>query len=215
MLIVLTAVTVRLGGVTVINDLSAAFRDREITAVTGPSGSGKTTLLGLLSGSNTPMQGTVRLLGPDGSEAKPSPNYVAWVPQGSQMLAGRSVLDNVMIGALSEGVGDSGARRAGLEALEMLGLVELRRRVAGSLSGGEAQRLAFARAIATSRPVLLADEPTANLDRQNAKQVGEVLATLANERTIVVATHDLALAHAASSIVDLATPIPPPSVGSR
>jgi putative ABC transport system ATP-binding protein len=205
--IVFDSVTVRLGDVLVIHDLSMAVEAGKITALTGPSGSGKTTTLGLIAGTSKPTAGSVRLQSPDGRFRSPSERFVAWVPQGSQMLPGRTVFDNAMIGALADGHTVEVASGKAADALHLVGLTPLSARAGKTLSGGEAQRLAFARAIATSRPILLADEPTANLDRHNAAQVIETLARLSSSRLIVVATHDPEVATSASTVVQLAAPM--------
>lgn len=200
--VALDSVGVTLDGIEIIRDLTADFPSREITALVGPSGSGKTTTLALIAGTLSPTRGRVVITRGTRSFA-PCERFVAWVPQGGQMLPGRTVIDNVLIGPLSEGWRDAEALVRASRALMLVGIETLQHQMARSLSGGEAQRLAFARAIATSRPILLADEPTANLDRRNAQQVLDVLSELRTERTVVVATHDLAIARAAANVVDL------------
>lgn len=204
MQIELDNVTVRFNGVDVIDQLSVVFGSGILTALVGPSGSGKTTVLGVVAGNIRPQRGSVTVHCDGLVETSPKPSYIAWVPQGGQMLPGRTVVDNTMIGPLSEGWPLYIARSRAEKALELVQIRHLENVKARTLSGGEAQRLAFARAVATTRPVILADEPTANLDRSSASRVIDVLFRLQRTRTVIVATHDEAVVRSAAAVVRLA-----------
>src|SRR5699024_6453165 len=115
---------------------------------------------------------------------------VAWVPQGSNALGRRNVLDNVLIASLADGLPMPRARAVALEALDQVGLAARAREQARHLSGGELQRVALARALASGRPLVLADEPSANLDAANTDMVADILARIESRATIIVATHD-------------------------
>jgi ABC-type lipoprotein export system ATPase subunit len=133
----------------------------------------------------------------------PIPSLVAWVPQGSNALGARSARDNVMLGALGRGVDIPEAARRANEQLRTLGLGERANTAAMLLSGGELQRVGFARALVSRRPIIFADEPSASLDEQNTKLLATMLHDLASTTTIVVATHDPLLIDAAQHQVSL------------
>jgi ABC-type lipoprotein export system ATPase subunit len=197
-------VAVRFSGVTVFRGLSAAFESGMLTGIAGPSGSGKTTALSLVAGTRQPDEGRVVITIPhDGRHLRPRPRFVAWVPQGSQVIPSRSAVENTMVGALSEGASLTEALRRAGAALASVDLAAHADVPARHLSGGELQRLAFARAIATRRPIILADEPTANLDRTNASLVIASLRRMQTDRIVIVATHDEAVLAAMSAVVHL------------
>ena len=163
-------------------------------AVIGPSGSGKSTLLHLLGGLDEPTSGSVvwPALGPRDSLR---PAHVAYVFQAPSLLPALSVVENVELPLLL-GVGEATtARTAALEALGHLRMQKVADRLPEELSGGQAQRVALARALAVRPRLLLADEPTGQLDHATAAQVLDVLlASLDRTRTaLVVATHDAAV----------------------
>jgi len=127
---------------------------------------------------------------------------VAVVPQVSALVAGLSALDNVALGLRARGESTQDVRTRAYEALEAVDLHELAKRLAGGLSGGERQRVALARALATNAPLIVADEPTANLDEANAIKVAELLAERArNGACIVCATHDASVTARASAVI--------------
>ncbi|MDN4616168.1 ATP-binding cassette domain-containing protein [Leifsonia sp. F6_8S_P_1B] len=192
--------SVRFGRRIVLHDFSAVFPTHRVTALTGPSGSGKSTLLSAMSGFTRLDSGRIAV-GPGLDE--PDPSLVAWVPQGSNALGARSARENVMMGALSRGVALSEAARLADEQLRILGLGERADTAAMLLSGGELQRVGFARALVSRRPIIFADEPSASLDEQNTKLLATVLHDLASVTTIVVATHDPLLVGAAQHQVSL------------
>lgn len=167
----------------------------EMLAVTGPSGSGKSTLLAIMSGLLAADAGHVRLVDPDAPSALPMRSHLAaWIPQGSNVLGARSVLDNAMVGALATGCDRSSGEELAERALSQMGIEERRFDNACVLSGGEQQRLAIARALCGGRPFLFADEPTGNLDRLNTRTVIAALRRAADDGiAVIVATHDPAI----------------------
>lgn len=177
----------------------------EVLAVMGPSGSGKSTLLDVLDGTLPPAAGSIRLEADDGRRLAPfdACRSIARVAQ-DLLLVGPSTLEqNVLLGRLPRYpwwrtlLGFPPADRAEARALlSRLGLDDLTWKAAASVSGGERQRTAVARALFAEPAVLLADEPTANLDGANARRVMELLAEHARQRpaTVVVVVHDARLA---------------------
>lgn len=200
---------IRFGATTVFSGFTAHFPAARITALVGPSGSGKSTLLAAMSGYQSLSAGRLELR--DGATAPPSPPdpaRVAWVPQGSNALGRRSVLDNVAIAPLSAGAPLNEARERAIDALEIVGLGKLLHQQARRLSGGELQRTALARALASGKELILADEPSANLDAANTELIAEILNGLTTRATIVVATHDPVLVAAAEVTVHMRQEVP-------
>lgn len=167
--------------------------ERGVTVLVGPSGSGKSSLLAALAGLLPPREGSVRFVDEAGASAPPDPARISWIPQGSNALPARSVLDNAMVGALARGAEISVARDRAHRALAELGIAAHADAAARELSGGELQRLAFARALAAETPLIFADEPTASLDVENVRRIGALLTALGRVASVVVATHDPAV----------------------
>lgn len=187
----------------VFSGVNAVFEAGRITALSGPSGSGKSSLLAAIAGYIPLAHGRVSIVDSNGAVGGPDPQHIAWVPQGLNALGARSLEDNVMVAALASGSLFSEARSIARRQLGLVGLAGRERAPARDLSGGELQRLALARALASGKPIILADEPSANLDAANTRAVAEVLAQLAATSTIIVATHDPLLLEAADGVVDL------------
>ncbi|MFO7549456.1 MAG: ATP-binding cassette domain-containing protein [Acidimicrobiia bacterium] len=161
----------------------------QVIAVTGPSGSGKTTLLQLIGGLLHPQRGTI--------EGRPPPETIRWVFQTPTVLGRRTVLDNLLLGLHQRRLDTPTAAATARQALVAIGLGQLASRAAGSLSGGETQRVQIARALVGRPPLVLADEPTGQLDRSNTEQVIASLAALStSDSTVVVASHDPLVAEA-------------------
>lgn len=161
-------------------------------AIVGPSGSGKTTLVSILGGLLRPQHGRFACVDDQGCEHDPA-QVVAWVLQTVSLLPHRTVVDNVRIGAYLDGADRAEASRRAVHALELVGLGDRAGAPARELSGGEGQRVAIARALASDRPVILADEPTGNLDEANTARVLDAMFTSAGapRRTVLMVTHDL------------------------
>jgi ABC-type lipoprotein export system ATPase subunit len=183
------------GAVTALRDVTCAVRTGMQVALTGPSGSGKTTLLHLLAGLEKPTSGTIAWPGLDGSPAG-RPGLVGMVFQGPSLLPPLDVTENVAFPLLLGGCADSQARQRAAAALRDVGLDELADRLPEELSGGQAQRVAVARALAVRPRVILADEPTGQLDSVHAAQVTRLLLDAATRigAALVLSTHDLTIA---------------------
>jgi putative ABC transport system ATP-binding protein len=171
-------------------------------AIMGPSGSGKSTLLGLLGGLDRPTSGSLACEGrevtrlSDDELARVRNQVVGFVFQNFQLLPRTSALGNVGLPLVYRGIGRAERRLRATEALEGVGLGHRLQHRPSQLSGGEQQRVAIARALAAEPAMLLADEPTGNLDSRSGEEVLELLARLRAERgvAVVVVTHDAGVA---------------------
>ncbi len=180
--------------------ISARFESSHITSVVGPSGSGKSSLLAAIAGITKLSSGSISFVEGDVS-VPPQENAVVWVPQGNNVIGPRSAVDNVMIGPLSCGVRPHQAEEIAYSALESVGLADRARQSMRSMSGGEIQRVGFARAIASGKPVILADEPSSSLDAENTSRLADLLRSLSLTSIVIVATHDPLLIEASDRIV--------------
>ena len=177
-------------------DLTVAGGDS--LAIMGPSGSGKSTLLGLLGGLDRPTSGSLAFEGRDVARlsddelARLRNQVVGFVFQNFQLLPRTTALGNVGLPLVYRGLGRAERRRRATEALEAVGLAQRLLHRPSELSGGEQQRVAIARALAAEPAMLLADEPTGNLDSRSGDEVLELLTRLRAERgvALVVVTHD-------------------------
>jgi lipoprotein-releasing system ATP-binding protein len=190
------------GELTVLDGLTFELQRGEMAAITGPSGSGKTTLLYLLAGLDRPTSGEVffegeplHALGPNELAAHRN-SRVGFVWQLSNLLPDFTARENVMLPRLVRGDTQSDAARAADRWLGEVGLSDRATHLAGELSGGEQQRVSLARALVTEPKVLLADEPTGNLDEAAGEQIFGLLQHLhrAHSLTSLLATHNLAMA---------------------
>ena len=195
-----------------VDDVDLQVPAGQVVALVGPSGSGKSTLLHLLGGLDRPTSGTVRVGGTDfgALPRRALPAYrrtVGFVFQQFHLLPALSALDNVMAPLLpvrASRRGPSKADRA-RAALAAVGLADRERSLPSRLSGGQQQRVAIARALATAPGLLLADEPTGNLDRKTGQEIVDLLLRLRDERgtTVLLATHDAAVAARCDRVVRL------------
>jgi putative ABC transport system ATP-binding protein len=194
--------------VVALHDVDMTLGHGEFLAVTGPSGCGKSTLLNLLGGLDRPTAGEIYLHGErvDGAgearRARLRRSELGFVFQFFNLIDNLTVADNVELPALLAGVPAREARRRAGDLLERLGLADTVARVPGALSGGQQQRVAIARALVNRPSVLLADEPTGNLDSAAAREVVNVLRERSDEgQAIVLVTHDLRVASAAQRVL--------------
>jgi putative ABC transport system ATP-binding protein len=183
----------------------------EFVAVMGPSGSGKSTLLHLIGGLESPTSGTVHVGGENLSEMDDEKltllrrRRIGFVFQTFSLLDVLSAEENVALPLIIDGVAESDAQRQAARTLELMGLGSRRSHLPRELSGGEQQRVAIARALVTEPLLLLADEPTGNLDSSNSDQIVHLLRNLVDDRgqTILMVTHDARNAAIADRIVRL------------
>jgi putative ABC transport system ATP-binding protein len=168
----------------------------EVVGIAGPSGSGKSTLLHLIAGLTTPSAGLVELAGNDLSEQSASQRarlrrqHIGFIFQRFHLLGSLSARANVALPLVPTDAGRRERRERATELLERVGLGDRIGHQPGELSGGEQQRVAVARALVTDPSVVLADEPTGELDTETSEQVLEALLEASADRAIVIASHD-------------------------
>jgi lipoprotein-releasing system ATP-binding protein len=190
------------GRLVVLNGAGLQMRRGDALAVTGPSVSGKSTFLYILGTLERPTAGTVRLLGEDAFARTDADlahyrnQKIGFVFQDHHLLPQCNVLENVLIPALAGAGADGAAARRAQELLERVGLKDRIHHRPGQLSGGERQRVAVCRALINNPVLLLADEPTGNLDRANAQAVGDLLLELnkVHQTLLICVTHSMELA---------------------
>jgi putative ABC transport system ATP-binding protein len=184
--------------------------DTAFVVVLGASGSGKTTLLNLVGALDSPTSGTVRLAGVDLTAASRAERTrvrrrtVSFVFQSFNLFPGLTARENVQFGA--DVAGRAHPDKVAAEVLEQVGLGARGDHFAHQLSGGEQQRVAIARALATGNPILLADEPTGELDFRTGVQILQLLEARAQEgRTVIVVTHNREISRVADRVIELSS----------
>jgi putative ABC transport system ATP-binding protein len=183
--------------VEVLKDVNLNVVRGEFVAICGPSGSGKTTLLNLISGIDRPTSGTMIVLGQDLTIqnedflAEFRCSNVGFVFQSYNLVSTLTVAENVAFPMEWSRKAEAETEMRAAELLETVGLQHRANHFPAQLSGGEQQRVAFARALANDPELILADEPTGNLDKKNGQKITQVLKILkADGKTVIVATHD-------------------------
>lgn len=191
-------------------DLNFRIAPGEFVAIMGESGAGKSTLLAMLGAMNAPTTGRLQVDGIDvyalGQDqlADFRREYLGFVFQSFHLVAYLSVLENVMLPLAVSRQGNPEKRRLALEALGRVGLVGKAARLPGEISGGEKERVAVARAIVNEPPVLLADEPTGNLDSGNSREIMRMFQRLNDSgMTVIMVTHSAACADYAGRVLQL------------
>lgn len=190
----------------VVDNITCTFAGERLNAVVGPSGSGKTTLLSLMAGLDEPTQGSISIDGEDlaGLDLdRYRRERVSMIFQAFQLFPLLTVLENVCFPMELNGASRMEASERAKTYLNAVGIDQDKfKRYPANLSGGEQQRVAIARSLASGARVLLADEPTGNLDKANGDNVVEILRQLAHEQgyCVVIVTHDLAIADLADKV---------------
>lgn len=191
----------RRGLVPVVDAATFGIAYGAVTCLFGPSGSGKSTLLALIGRLVRPTRGQVSWYAPDGRAGHPR---FAWVTQAANTVPSLTVLENVALGPLARGgpvVGSYGRAEA---AISSVGLLGLEGRGVATVSGGQAQRVAIARALASDADILLADEPTANLDARATEVVLDAFGLAAGAGVaVVVASHDATVMEFATTCIEV------------
>ena len=179
-----------------IKNISLNVHNEEIITIMGPSGSGKSTLLNILGTMDTPTQGKVLINDIDVAHtkerkmAKYRRKYIGFIFENFYLLPNLNVIDNVLAPLIPYGIEDSDQKRA-KEILEKVGLKGRERSTVKKLSGGQAQRVAIARALINNPKIILADEPTGNLDSQTGISIVNLLIDLSqNGNAVIIVTHD-------------------------
>ena len=185
---------------TILNDVSLAIPEGQFVSLTGASGSGKSTLLGLIAGLDSPSSGRITIdddevttMSEDGL-ARLRSEKIGFVFQSFHLIPSLTAFENILIPM--EIVGAENAKERAAELLDEVGLSERGHHYPNELSGGEQQRVAIARAFANQPKILLADEPTGNLDSKNGQHIFDLMQDLHRQRniTLVLVTHDPSLA---------------------
>jgi len=203
--------TVSVGGnaLTILQPLTLSIPEGQFVAVMGPSGSGKSTLLGLMAGLDHPSSGEIRIAGTvltamnEDGLARFRGRHIGFVFQSFQLIPALTARENVQVPMEIQRL--PGAARRATELLEQVGLAQRAQHYPAQLSGGEQQRVAIARAFACRPPVLLADEPTGNLDSVTGGAIIDLLQRMHREEnaTLVLVTHDPEIARIAGRTLQL------------
>lgn len=186
------------GSFTALKDLSLSFEKGEFAGLVGPSGSGKTTLLNIIGSLDDPTEGEAEILGRPVSHlshresAELRNRHIGFIFQTYNLLPVYTVFENVEFALILQKVNSSGRKKAVMESLEWVGLADKAGSRPAQLSGGECQRVAIARAMVKRPEILLADEPSANLDAANSHHILQTMKKLNLElrTTCIFATHD-------------------------
>jgi len=194
-----------------LNKFSTTFKTGELVSIVGQSGSGKSTLLNLLGTLDRPTSGKIIIDGID--TTKMSNNELAvlrnekigFIFQSYNLISRTTVLKNIEMPAIAKGVNSIVRKKKAIELLELMDIIKTSKRKPTELSGGQQQRVAIARALINDPAIILADEPTGNLDSKTGEEIFQLLKSLAKERinTIILVTHNLDLAKSTDKIIKL------------
>lgn len=193
-----------------LNHVSLTIDENEFVAIIGQSGSGKSTLMNMLGCLDVPTSGNYYLHGQDVSHMSDNElsdvrnKEIGFIFQGFNLIAGLTALENVELPLIYRGVGKRERLRLADTALDKVGLGKRKTHKPSEMSGGQQQRVAIARAIAQAPPIILADEPTGNLDSGSSKEIMGILKSLHEEgRTVILITHDNEIARQAKRIIKI------------
>ena len=180
-----------------LNNVTMDFYPNEITALIGPSGSGKSTLMNMLGCLDTPTSGKYVLDGQDVASmtdnqlADVRNKEIGFIFQGFNLISNLDAVGNVELPLVYRGVSKNERKQLAMEALKSVGLEDRMKHKPNEMSGGQQQRVAVARAVAAKPPIILADEPTGNLDTKSTQEIMEILKELHRSgRTVIIITHD-------------------------
>ena len=194
--------------VNALDGVSITFDEGEFVAIIGQSGSGKSTLMNMLGLLDTPTHGEYYINGKlvddltDDQMSAIRNEEIGFIFQGFNLISSLTALENVELPLVYRGMPKQERREISQDALERVGLGERMNHLPAEMSGGQQQRVAVARAIAAKPPVILADEPTGNLDTKSTKEVMAILHELKDEgRTVIVITHDNEIAEEAERVI--------------
>lgn len=194
-----------------LNDISLTVSEHEFVAIVGPSGSGKSTLMNIIGCLDVATSGSYKLNGQEISLYRDDElsefrnRMIGFIFQRFNLLNKLNAVENVELPLVYQGVSAKERRERAIESLEKVGLANRMPHTPMELSGGQQQRVAIARALITNPPVILADEPTGNLDSTTGKEVMQLLQQLGKAgHTIVLITHDMGIAKQAHRIVRIA-----------
>ena len=191
-----------------LNNISLSIGEKEFVAIIGQSGSGKSTLMNMLGCLDVPTSGTYTLKGRDVAELMDDElseirnKEIGFIFQGFNLIPSLTALENVELPLIYRGVSKSKRVQLAKEALTKVGLENRMTHKPSEMSGGQQQRVAIARAIAQAPPIILADEPTGNLDSHSSVEIMEILKKLHRDgRTVIIITHDPVIASKAERII--------------
>lgn len=191
-----------------LNHVNLHIKEHEFVSIIGPSGSGKSTLMNMLGCLDVPTEGSYKLDGKEVSKMKDDElaevrnRTIGFVFQGFNLLPKLDAIENVELPLIYQGVSAKERHERAIKALESVGLGKRIHHKPSELSGGQQQRVAIARALITNPPLILADEPTGNLDSKSGKEVMEIFKILnKNGNTIVLITHDNGVANQAQRVI--------------
>ena len=199
-------VTKRFGEQTAVDDINLTIEQGEFFSLLGPSGCGKTTTLRMLAGFEVPTEGTIRLEGEPVENVPPYKRDVNMVFQSYALFDHLDIADNVAFGLRRKNVAKDEIKRRVADALELVNLSERANARTNELSGGQRQRVGIARALANRPSVLIADEPTGQLDSRTAAAMMDLIASLVHEQSLaaIVTTHDARLLGRADRLLEIA-----------
>ncbi|MFV0364789.1 MAG: ABC transporter ATP-binding protein [Suipraeoptans sp.] len=193
-----------------LDNVSLSIDKGDLVAIIGQSGSGKSTLMNMLGCLDVPTQGTYYLRGADVSKlrdnelAKVRNEDIGFIFQGFNLISNLNAIENVELPLVYRGIDRKERRKLANDALEMVGLSNRSLHKPDEMSGGQQQRVAIARAIAAKPPLILADEPTGNLDSKSSRDILRILVDLYKQgRTVVLITHDNKIAQSAHRIISI------------